>query len=568
MIKQATNGLAYFLHSKRAIFLGLLLAFTPGILFSQDFLLTTLQSELQKNWQKLESTPIPPYYSEYRLFEFTNETVKTSKGSLKASQTSKRRVFTPKIRIGSYQFDNTFRLGERLGVSFNFPTFLPIEDSVLAFQQLISTATDAAYKQALEGYAAALNDSSKAKESIAPCFTQEAPETYFEPPLAFTSSQKYFENELKETTKYFAYDDDILSSEATFVHLYTREYLLTSEGTSIVQNDERYELHLEFVIRCEDGTLIPYLKSFKGRKLHEIPSQDSLRAELQGIMALIMQLKKAPAAEPYTGPAILSAEATGIFFHEIFGHRIEGHRLRSKMDSQTFKDQLTKEIVPRFLSINFDPTMEQFENHSLFGHYIYDSEGIKARKVQAVDKGIFKEYLMSRLPTAKNTHSNGHGRSQVGSDAVSRQSNMFVTSSKQYTNQELRKMLVNDCKRNKKEYGYFFKEVAGGFTGTSRYSPNVFNIIPLVVYKVYIDGRPDELVKGVTLIGTPLAMFSEIKACGDKSSIFNGYCGAESGMVPVSTIAPAMLVNKIETQRQIEVPSTKNHLPSPINTTN
>jgi predicted Zn-dependent protease len=142
---------------------------------------------------------------------------------------------------------------------------------------------------------------------------------------------------------------------------------------------------------------------------------------------------------------------------------------------------------------------------------------------------------------------------------------MFVTSSKQYTTEELRKMLVSECKRSKKEYGYFFKEVSGGFTGTSRYTPNVFNIIPLVVYKVFTDDRPDELVKGVSLIGTPLAMFSEIKACGDKSAVFNGYCGAESGMIPVSTISPTMLVNKIETQRQIEVPKTKNQLPSPIN---
>lgn len=564
-MKRTTNWLELIINTKKFALMGLLLACIPNLLFSQDFLLTTLQSELQKNSQKLETTNNPPYYTEYRLTEFNNEVIKTSKGSLIDSQTGKRRIFTPKIRIGSYQFDNTYSMGNKGGFGFIFPTLLPIEDSLLAFQQLISSATDAAYKTALEGYAAALNDSSKATEPIAPCFTQEAPEIFYEPALNDVVSIKNLENELKTATKTFAYDDDILTSEATLMHYYSREYLLTTEGTSIVQNDERFELHLEFVVRCDDGKLIPYIKSFKGRKLEEIPIKDSLRNELNKIMAVLGQLKKASAAEPYTGPAILSAEASGVFFHEIFGHRIEGHRLRSTTDSQTFKDQLTKEILPKFLSISFDPSIEQYDGHTLLGHYIYDSEGVKAKKVQAVDKGIFKEYLMCRLPSEGIAHSNGHGRSAVGSDAVSRQSNMFVTSSKQYTNEELRKMLVSECKRSKKEYGYFFKEVSGGFTGTSRYTPNVFNIIPLVVYKVFTDDRPDELVKGVSLIGTPLAMFAEIKACGDKSAIFNGYCGAESGMIPVSTISPAMLVNKIETQRQIEVPKTKNQLPSPIN---
>ena len=39
-------------------------------------------------------------------------------------------------------------------------------------------------------------------------------------------------------------------------------------------------------------------------------------------------LRDAPVVDPYTGPAILSGPASGVFFHEIFGHRIEGHRLK------------------------------------------------------------------------------------------------------------------------------------------------------------------------------------------------------------------------------------------------
>ena len=61
---------------------------------------------------------------------------------------------------------------------------------------------------------------------------------------------------------------------------------------------------------------------------------------------------------------------------------------------------------------------------------------------------------------------------------------------------------------------------------------------------------PDELVRGVSIVGTPLAAMKRILATGDKSEVFNGECGAESGTVPVSAVAPAMLVSEMETQRQ------------------
>ena len=74
--------------------------------------------------------------------------------------------------------------------------------------------------------------------------------------------------------------------------------------------------------------------------------------------------------------------------------------------------------------------------------------------------------------------------------------------------------------------------------------------MPLVVYRVYVDGRPDELVRGVSIVGTPLAALKRILATSDKSEVFNGQCGAESGTVPVSAVSPALLVSEIETQRQ------------------
>jgi TldD protein len=264
------------------------------------------------------------------------------------------------------------------------------------------------------------------------------------------------------------------------------------------------------------------------------------------------QLRNATQAEAYAGPAILSPTAAAVFFHEIFGHRIEGHRLKYSFDSQTFKTQVGSHILPKYINIYSDPTLKYFGGKAMFGNYRYDDQGIPAQRVTVVENGVLRNFLMSRTPIEGFNQSNGHGRSQVGKMPVSRQTNLIVEARKSYSEKELRKKLIAECKRQKKSYGLYFKEVIGGFTQTSRYSPNVFNVTPTVVYKIYVDGRPDELVKGVDFIGTPLAIFSEIMAMGNETGVFTGYCGAESGSIPVTATSPALLIRKIETQKKPE----------------
>jgi TldD protein len=266
----------------------------------------------------------------------------------------------------------------------------------------------------------------------------------------------------------------------------------------------------------------------------------------------LKNLRNAPVADAYSGPAILSCSAASVFFHEIFGHRIEGQRMKSDFDSQTFKSKMNDYVLPKFVSVVSDPTLSKFAGQDMFGYYKYDDQGVAAQKVIVVNNGILQNFLMSRSPIEGFPNSNGHGRAKAGMAPVSRQSNLIVETKKPLTDKELRKKLINECKKENKEYGYLFDQVVGGFTMTSRYSPNVFNVSPTIVYKIFVDGRADELVRGVNFIGTPLAIFSEIEGTGDSTGVFTGYCGAESGSIPVTATSPALFIKKIETQKQPE----------------
>jgi len=280
-----------------------------------------------------------------------------------------------------------------------------------------------------------------------------------------------------------------------------------------------------------------------------LPAQAELEAAVRELGKSLEALRKAPLTEPFDGPAILSGRAAAVFFHEVLGHRLEGQRQRGDEEGQTFTKEVGKEVLPTFLSVADDPTATKYGTAWLSGSYEYDDEGQKARRVELIEDGVLKTFLMSRLPIASFSNSNGHGRAQTGHVPTGRQGNLIVTSTNSVPEAELRKQLIEEAKKQGKPYGLYFEDISSGFAVTTRSSPQAFSVVPLVVWRVYADGRPDELVRGVSIVGTPLAAMKKILVTGDKSEVFNGDCGAESGTIPVSAVAPAMLLSELETQR-------------------
>jgi len=282
----------------------------------------------------------------------------------------------------------------------------------------------------------------------------------------------------------------------------------------------------------------------------DAPDDKTVLAEGQVLRKELEALVAAPLVEPYAGPALLTGRATAVFFHEVFGHRSEGFRQKDISEGQTFARKVGESILPSFLSIYDDPTMKTIGKEVMIGYYPFDDEGTPAERVTLVDKGILRNFEMSRQPLTEFPRSNGHGRRQIGAQPVSRQGNLIVQSSLMVTNAELRKKLIEEIKRQGKTFGLLIDDIAGGFTFTGRGQPQAFQVQPLVVYKVFADGKPDQLVRGVDIVGTPLVSLTKIMATGDTPEIFNGYCGAESGSVPVAAVAPAILISEMEVQKK------------------
>ncbi|HMV65795.1 MAG TPA: metallopeptidase TldD-related protein, partial [Myxococcota bacterium] len=266
------------------------------------------------------------------------------------------------------------------------------------------------------------------------------------------------------------------------------------------------------------------------------------------LAARLVALRAAPRAGPYTGPVLLSGRATGVFFHEVMGHRVEGHRQKSDSEGKTFLEYVGRPVLPRWVDVVDDPTQERFGDVDLNGYYVWDDQGVAAEPAVLVDDGVFRGFLMGRSPLSVAPTSNGHGRRSPGHEATARMGNTLVRVTGGLDDTKLAAALRKEAAAQGLEYAYRVEEIDGGFTMTGRVVPNAFNVRASVTWRVYVDGRPDELVRGIDLVGTPLAAFQGIIAAGDRYEVFNGTCGAESGWVPVSAVAPPMLFRRLEMQ--------------------
>lgn len=540
----------------KKIMLLLLFALFSQTAFAQDKFVEILKTELDRNFTVLNDSPVPAYYLSYRVQDMQTHNIRASFGKLLYNSNLRhQRLFNIDVRVGDYEMDNTREIkgGNRYNDYSN--NTLVVEDNPAAIQKTLWRVTDQVYKDAVKRFEnVKANVAVKvASEDKSGDFTKENPEKYFEPviPLKnFKFDASDWEKKLKKYSDVFSANKDVLNNTASFDFELIRKYFVDTEGREVVENAYAYRLQISISTTAEDGMSLPLFLSYFALDANDLPSDTQVLNDAKRMSELLSDLRKAPVAESYSGPALMTAEAAGVFFHEIFGHRIEGARLKQESDAQTFKKKVGELVLPKDISITFDPKLKKYANIPLNGSYVFDDEGIRGQRVEVVKDGVLKSFLMSRTPIENFPNSNGHGRAMIYFDNVTRQSNMIIETNAPKTESELRAMLIEQAKSANKEYAYLFDKVSGGFTTTGRYMPNAFNVTPLIVYRIYVDGRPDELVRGVDLVGTPLAIFSQVAACGKDYGAFNGACGAESGSIPVSCVSPTLFIKMIETQKK------------------
>ncbi|HEY7376591.1 MAG TPA: metallopeptidase TldD-related protein [Polyangia bacterium] len=532
--------------------------------------LVALEEELHRGMHELGSKgKPPPYYIAYEVHDRDDVTVAASYGALVQSSDRHARILDTDVRVGSYKLDSTHTIRSNdfdfSSVTGGHPVALPLSDDANALRTVAWRETDRRYNDAAERLVKIRTQRTLkvADEDPSDDFSREKPASYLGARATLTIDVPAWEQRIRDLSARFRGQAEILDSGVTLQASSLNRWLVNSEGT-VVQTGRNYvRVFLEANARADDGMELERFETFDAETVEGLGDNATMEKAADAIIADLRALRRAPLADPYIGPAILEGRAAGVFFHEIFGHRVEGHRQKNEEEGQTFAKKVGEPIMPAFVSVYDDPTLSRLGAADLNGFYRFDDEGVMAQRASLVEDGVLRGFLLSRSPTRGFAQSNGHGRRQEGRAIVSRQGNLVVEPKRFVPVSELRELLRAEAKRQGKLYGLSFRDISGGFTNTQRGGPQAFKVLPILVYRVWVDGRPDELVRGVDLVGTPLAALSRIIAASDDYQTFNGYCGAESGFVPVSATSPSLLVQQIEVERRDKGNDKPPLLPAP-----
>jgi predicted Zn-dependent protease len=510
-----------------------------------------------------------PYFLSYAVRGIDTEEVGSKYGAVFLDHTRHDRRLEVNVRVGSYAFDNTGQQEmfdfESSESGYNSGREAPLDDDPTALRNALWLLTDEHYKKSLSAYL-----KKKGKEVYRPddpdapaSFSREEPHVAVEAPAPHPFDREGWKRETCGQTGRLRAHPELFDSQMRVSMDHEARQFASTEGTRLVTEQVIYGLHVQAWARAPDGMLLENSRDYYGSREGELPRGAELSARIDEMVGELLALREAPVLDPYTGPALLGPEAAGVLFHEAVGHRLEGERQNDDKDGHTFKGQIGKPILPFFLTIFDDPTARAMGRTSLNGNYRFDEQGVPGQRATLVEKGVLKSFLLSRAPVSGFAHSNGHGRSAPGREPVARMSNLIVESSKTVSADKLKEALIAEAKRQEKQFGLLIRDVTGGNTDTSGYAYQAFKGQPRLVYKVDAKTGAETLVRGVEIVGTPLLSINKIISTGDDPRVFNGYCGAESGFVPVSTVAPTVLVSEIELQRTRKDAGRPPVLPSP-----
>lgn len=517
---------------------------------------------LQRDARRALSMRVPgfpkPYFCSFLLKDIDTFNTWASSGSTGRSTTDRSRHVYCDLRVGSYEYDQITEGGLREHdedlESNSFHT-VPIDDTAFDGLRLsLWRLLESKFREGLADY----------NQRLASKITHPEPNQGIR---SFTrvkraSHRRYMRLETvdydrwskfcKRASLWLSSLPRLSGSSVEFDLSQETRIFVSTEGTVTVQNSQVFSLSANLHKLTSEGSRLEQELVINVGSQRELPDLKRFKRLVLEKYERLMRLSRARKIHAFSGPVLLHPGPAGLLFHEAVGHRLEGSRLLSAGEGQTFKGQEGKQILKLPVTIRDDPSMHTYRGKRCIGAYTYDDEGVKAQNAVLIEDGTLRGFLTTRAACKRGKHqSNGHARTKQYQRPISRMAVTIVESKNGCSFERLKAKLIQEIKRQKKPFGMIVYETNGGETDTTNYDFQAFSGDIAYATLVYPNGR-EVCVRGVNFVGTPLQALNNVVAVGDTPELDNGYCGAESGLIPITTISPAVLINNLELQGKDE----------------
>jgi TldD protein len=502
-----------------------------------DALLRAMQQELDREKGLLLPGMQKPYFVEYRLDDITTYEAVANYGALTREESRHQRVVRVTVRIGDYTTDSSTPRGD------GAVELAPTDDSPLALQYALWTATDTAYKNALRAYSAkqaALKQFQSAQAQAD--FAQAKPVVQVSPLATLDLDSNEWKHRIVEASGLYASDSavksfaaDVQYSTASIRGVALNRYLVNTEGTTVRLGYTGYNGAISVGGQASDGMRLSRDNGTVATTAKELESASAFRKQVIDDLKSFEELRNAPvvSADDYHGPVLFSGDAAADVFTRLFVPNIEADRPEMGTTARTtgaYTSSFKSRVLPDMFSVTDDPLETKFNGKGLLGAYSIDDEGVPAQSVDIVVHGKLENFLIGREPVKDFSTSNGHGRAAPAQPPHSRAGVIVIKADQPLSKDELNKRLLAMAKEQGKDV--YAVETLGG------------ELNPRLLYRVHPDGSR-QLVRG--------AAFDELDNRSLRSGIIaagnDPYVSNSLGAVPQTIIAPSILFDEIGVKR-------------------
>lgn len=497
-----------------------------------DVVMTALVAELERSMVDLVLEDLPrPYFIQYRVEDRKGFNIRAGNGGLLGSDEDRSRVVTSRVRVGSYQLDNT-NLGGGVG-----QRPLPIDDDETAIRQSIWLATDADYKQAIETLTrkrAILKQKNIVDRPDD--FSPAKPVQAVQPPAALELDRETWEDNTKRLSARFKEFPPVQLSGVFMFAGVVDEWIVNSEGTRLRTADRGMYIDIRGELQAEDGMRLTDSLSYVGLEVTDIPSLESILTDIDKMCRKLIALSEAPILEHYAGPVLFEPLAAGMVFEALLADGLCARPTplgSGGWGDDSLEKKIGLRILPRSFTVVDDPRPQRLEGAVLAGSYTYDDEAVAPQRVSLVEKGVLKTLLAGRAPTKKIKHTTGHGRGAAFGDPEAMVGCLYVSDDKAVSAEQLKQSLIDAAGEEGLPFGLRIESMEDSGYGSLG--------DPICAYKVYVDDGREELVRGLEFLPVETRSLKQILAAGTKRKVHNAMSG-----VPASIIAPAILFEELE----------------------
>ena len=499
---------------------------------ASDPILRALQTELARSKAHLKMDNVDsPFYIEYRVFDVEQFEASAAFGSLRDQNRTRLRLIRAVVRLGDYKIDSFFNAGQ--GIS----DILPLDNDELAIRHQVWLATDQAYKRASEAFS---NKKAMLKQlnidQPVDDFAKAEPVVSVGPLAKLDVDPAKWTKMLESATSVYRNDPQIQSFMANLNFTVLSEYFVNTEGTVTRHGSAHYQLVLSASEQAQDGMRLERSPQFTANHIEELPAPEEFQRDAIKLAEDMKTLREAPVVdEEYRGPVLFSNDAATDMFFDLVVPNILGRRPAPGRPARTvgaFASSWKARVLPDFISVVDDPTVDTFAGHGLGGSYKVDDEGVPAASVTVVDKGTLVNYLIGRVPIRDFPVSNGHGRASGSGNTAPAPGNLFFRASKTSTREELKKQLLDECRNRGLKYGYFVDTLGP-------------RLSPRMLYRLWTDDGREELVRGAVFSELDIrALRSDLVAAGDDPLVSN-----RTGLPFMTIVSPSVMFDELEVKR-------------------